>query len=370
MCDSLLPQIATDFHVTVGSAASIITAYAVTYGLLQAFYGPIGDRFGKYLVILLACFGSALTVAACAFAPSLSFLTLARLLSGATAAAVIPLSIAFIGDVVPFGERQVALARFMSGQIAGLITGQVAGGVIGQYLGWRAAFVFMGLVFLLVAAALATELASTRRSHTAAPVGEALPLAHQYRRLFQSPLVRTVLLGGLFEGMFLFGAFAYVGALLHIRFDLGFGPIGLILACFGIGGIVYALTLPRIARRLGERGAAWIGTALVVTAFATLAITPNVIVAAAAVACVGAGFYFFHNVLQLNATQMAPGLRGAAVSLFASCFYGGQAAGVAMAAPLVDRFGPGSIFALAALLMAALGTWLITALGRQAAPSG
>ncbi len=91
----------------------------------------------------------------------------------------------------------------------------------------------------------------------------------------------------------------------------------------------------------GERGAAWIGTALLVTAFAALAITPNVILAAAAVAASEPGFYFFHNVLQLNATQMAPGLRGAAVSLFASCFYGGQAAGVAIAAPLVDRFGPG-----------------------------
>jgi predicted MFS family arabinose efflux permease len=201
-------------------------------------------------------------------------------------------------------------------------------------------------------------------------LGEALPLRQQYRRLFASPLVRTVLLGGLFEGMFLFGAFAYVGALLHIRFDLGFGQIGLILACFGIGGIIYAVALPRIARRLGERGAAWIGTALVVTAFTSLAITPNVVLAAAAVVGVGAGFYFFHNVLQLNATQMAPGLRGAAVSLFASCFYAGQAAGVALAAPLVDRYGPGVIFALAALLMAALGIWLISALGRQPAPSG
>jgi predicted MFS family arabinose efflux permease len=182
--------------------------------------------------------------------------------------------------------------------------------------------------------------------------------------------VRTVVLGGVFEGMIVFGAFSYAGALLHMRFDLSFGQIGLVLACFGLGGIFYAFTLPRIARRLGERGAAWIGTALVVIAFALLAIAPNVAIAAIAVAAIGAGFYFFHNVLQLNATQMAPALRGAAVSLFACAFYAGQATGVAIAGPVVDRFGPGTIFALAAVLMAALGTSLITALAKQAAPTG
>jgi len=46
--DTLLPQLAAEFSVTTGSAASVVTAFAISYGLLQAVYGPLGDRYGRY----------------------------------------------------------------------------------------------------------------------------------------------------------------------------------------------------------------------------------------------------------------------------------------------------------------------------------
>jgi predicted MFS family arabinose efflux permease len=56
------------------------------------------------------------------------------------------------------------------------------------------------------------------------------------------------------------------------------------------------------------------------------------------------GFYMLHNTLQINATQMAPQRRGAAVAAFASCFFLGQAAGVALAGLAADHLGvPGAI---------------------------
>jgi MFS family permease len=46
--DSLLPQIAADFHTTIGIAAMVVTAYAITHGSVQLVAGPVADRFGKY----------------------------------------------------------------------------------------------------------------------------------------------------------------------------------------------------------------------------------------------------------------------------------------------------------------------------------
>src|ERR1700742_3460155 len=103
--DSLLPQIAADFAVTVGAASVIVSVYSLMHGSMQLVIGPIGDRFGKYLVIAIMCALSALTVAACGFANSLGTLTLARIGAGATASWVIPLSMAYIGDVVPYEQR-------------------------------------------------------------------------------------------------------------------------------------------------------------------------------------------------------------------------------------------------------------------------
>jgi len=57
------------------------------------------------------------------------------------------------------------------------------------------------------------------------------------------------------------------------------------------------------------------------------------------IAAIGAGFYMLHNTLQTNATQMAPAARGLAISLFAFCYFLGQAAGVAACGWAVDEFG-------------------------------
>ncbi|MFL5337079.1 MAG: MFS transporter, partial [Geminicoccaceae bacterium] len=102
VADPLVPQVAADFGVTSGGAAIIVTAFALAYGLCQMLWGPVGDRFGKYRTVAALTLVSAATVATGGLSGSLATLSLARLVSGATAAALIPLSMAFIGDHVPY----------------------------------------------------------------------------------------------------------------------------------------------------------------------------------------------------------------------------------------------------------------------------
>ena len=63
--DSLLPQIAADFHTTVGAAAIVVTGYALTHGTIQFVAGPVADRFGKFRTVAIASLLAALLVAAC-----------------------------------------------------------------------------------------------------------------------------------------------------------------------------------------------------------------------------------------------------------------------------------------------------------------
>ena len=124
--DTLLPQIATEFETTVGTASIVVTAYAITHGTVQLVIGPTADRLGKYRAIAIACALSAVTVALCGLASSLGVLAIARLASGLTAAWILPLALAFIGDTVPYEQRQHILGRFLAGQIIGQLTGQAA----------------------------------------------------------------------------------------------------------------------------------------------------------------------------------------------------------------------------------------------------
>src|SRR5262249_43422464 len=75
---------------------------------------------------------------------SLTALTIARIASAAFAAWIIPMGMAYIGDVVPYAGRQQVLARFLTGQITGQLFGQAAGGVLGDWLGWGGGFFVLG----------------------------------------------------------------------------------------------------------------------------------------------------------------------------------------------------------------------------------
>ena len=45
VADSILPQIAGDFGVSIGTASAIVSAYAIMHGSMQLVIGPLGDRF-------------------------------------------------------------------------------------------------------------------------------------------------------------------------------------------------------------------------------------------------------------------------------------------------------------------------------------
>jgi predicted MFS family arabinose efflux permease len=367
--DSLLPQIAADFAVTVGAASVVVSVYSLMHGSMQLVIGPIGDRFGKYLMVATMCALSALTVAACGFADSLGTLTLARIGAGATASWVIPLSMAHIGDVIPYEQRQQVLGRYLSGQITGQLAGQAAGGIIGDWLGWRAAFFIHAAIFALAALALFRELKVNPRTRPAPrPHDERTRgFVADYKIVLSNPFARFIVLVAFLEFALMFGAFAYVGADLHLRFGVSFTLVGLIVCFFGLGGLIYAASVKQLVRWLGQPRLALLGGVILGLAYATLALAPAWWVAPLAVTLVGLGFYMLHNTLQTNATQMSPEARGTAVGVFSAALYLGQTAGVAAFAFAVDRAGGRSVFAAAALLLPLLALWFAHALRRRAA---
>src|SRR3546814_2286525 len=74
---------------------------------------------------------------------------------------------AHVGDMVPYDRRQTVLARFLTGQILGVVFGQAAGGALIEASDWRAVFVILGCAYVVVAALLWRELASGRIQHVA-----------------------------------------------------------------------------------------------------------------------------------------------------------------------------------------------------------
>jgi predicted MFS family arabinose efflux permease len=364
--DSLLPQIARDLDVTVGAASVIVSTYAVMHGSMQLIVGPVGDRFEKYRVIAIATSLCAVMVALCGLAPTLPALTLARVASGACAAWIIPLGMAYIGDVTPYERRQTVLARYLSGQITGQLFGQAAGGVIGDAFGWRSVFLLLAMIFAIAAFALARELAVNPMTRQARRIS-AGGFVGGYALVLKDPWARTVILAVGAEAALMFGAFAYVGADLNLRFALSFTLVGLVVGTFGVGGLIYALTVKQLIARFGQAGLARYGSFLLALAYLMLALAPTALIAPLAVTLIGLGFYMLHNTLQTNATQMTPQARGTAVALFSAAVYLGQTFGVALAAPVIDRTGAPPMFVIVAIALPLLGMWFAARLKQRMA---
>jgi predicted MFS family arabinose efflux permease len=369
ICDAMLPRLASDFNMSPGAAGGVIIWFTVAYGLVQVLFGPLGDRYGKALLVRLALAGCAVASLASAFAPDFDILVWTRVAWGIAAAGVIPLVMAWIGDTVPYEQRQATLARLLTGTISGMMAGQLAGGLFAESAaGWRAAFVSLSAGYAAVAILL-TVRARRPQDSIAARAGAAsqAPMAQQLLGVLRLPWPRVILLAVLAEGIFLLGPMSYLPTYLHLHHKLSLSTASALTALNAVGGLAYALTASRIVARFGEARMVVAGGWFMGVGFLAWWISPIPLLAGPIALVVGFGTYLYHNTLQTHATQMAPTVRGTSVALFASFLFMGQALGVAATGYVVDHFGftPALLSAAAALPVAGWG--FASALRRRSA---
>lgn len=372
ICDAMLPELSRVFSVSLAQAAQVVSMFAVVYGLSQLFYGPLGDWLGKFRIVTFATLACSLGSLVTIFVPSLNLLVLARVLVALGAAAIIPLSMAWVGDSVHNDHMQETLARVGLGTTLGIVGGQLMGGVLTDTLGWRWAFGFMALLFGVVGVLLH---ANMRGQQTQTPLAAThvpgIPPAGRPGFVKQSLNVltgswsRVVLLAGFIEGAAGFGVLAIWASHLHATLGLSLSASGAIVALFGLGGMLYMALARHLIRRLGVPGLALLGVCLLGLSTLVVAFVPYWIATVPASLLGGFGFFMFHNTLQVNAAQMVPGARGTAVSLFASAMFLGQSVGVLLAAALIDRIGSGAVIALSGGVMVAAGWWFSQALRQR-----
>ncbi len=332
--DPLLKTVAADFGSPLTKASLAVSAYALPYGLFQLAYGPLGDRLGKVKVMAIAFSLFTLGTAACAFVPAgsvgLPWLIALRFITGVFAAAIIPLSIAYIGDKVAPEKRQATLGQFMSALMMGTVFSGPMGGVFGDYLGWRNIFLLLGGISVFVMLAL-LKAARSEPPPVKEPNKPATSILKGYGIVLSNPNSLVVYPAIFLEGLFLFGGFVYVSSALQDNFGMKILEAGLMISFYGIGGLVYSFSAKKILKQLKQWQMALLGGVLLMGGFSLAALLPTLnvwwpIIPAALL--IGFGFNSIHSTLQTKATELAVKARGTAVSLFAFFFFLGQSLGV------------------------------------------
>lgn len=147
-----LPRIVSDLH---GNElyAWVFTIYLLSMTATMPIWGSLSDRFGRRPVLFIGLVIFLVGSALCGLSGDMSQLILFRGIQGVGAGAIVPVSLAIIGDLFPPADRARLQAAFSSLFVVAFLLGPTLGGVLADTVGWRWVFYLnlpVGLVALAV----------------------------------------------------------------------------------------------------------------------------------------------------------------------------------------------------------------------------
>lgn len=151
-----LPSVQQDLDTDATELQWLVVGYALSFGGLLLVASRIADRWGRRRMFMLGTALFVLSSTVCGFAPDIDTLLVARLLQGASAAAVGPSVLALIADVYDGPQRTRALGAYATVMGVAAASGQLIGGLLIHLdvagSGWRSIFLInvpLGLAALV-----------------------------------------------------------------------------------------------------------------------------------------------------------------------------------------------------------------------------
>jgi DHA1 family inner membrane transport protein len=323
--DPLIPKIATDLAIDVNTAALLSSAFTFPYALVQPVLGAFGDHFGKTKLMNFCLLVVGLAALASAVATSFPLLVAMRVVAGCVAGGLFPIALALIGDLVPVQQRQVAIGRLLAVGLSGNLLGASIAGVITDLVGWRGVFGTFGLFAVIITGT--AYLALRGRDEGEHPPFRLASVVAGFRSVFADPRAKVCFGSVFLEGLFIHGVFPYVALLLLATGEARASIAGLVIAAFGLGGVVYSILVPVLVARVAQRRLIIIGGCVAAAMLLLIALNLPWYWQIAVYGTLGFGFYLLHGSIHVHVTELSHTARGAATALHSSTFYLGQAMG-------------------------------------------
>lgn len=165
-----LPSIARDLNPSAAQLLWITDSYNYLVAGVMLTMGALADRIGRRRLIMICAAVFAAASAAGAYAGSASGVVVARAVMGVAGSAIMPVSMALIGELFTETKARVqAMGAYMTVFLAGMTLAPFVGGALLAHFWWGSVFL-VGVPVMLLTMVLVPRLVPESRAEQAGPI--------------------------------------------------------------------------------------------------------------------------------------------------------------------------------------------------------
>lgn len=342
----MLVELSEDLGLPVTVTGKLIAVAPLTLAIASPLLALTTSALSRRTLLFWGALISAASHLLAAASGSFAVLVFARVLTGLGAACFMPQTAATAVMLAPANQGGRMLALVFVGYGVANSVGLPASAWLGEAIGWRSTLavtgLFCGVVAAWVWASLPPKISQTRLN-----AGAMVDIA-------RDGAILTTIGVGLLHNLAQFTVFAYIAPAVRESVGGGATLMAVLLAVFGVCGIVSSFVSARFADRLGPVRVSALSLALMMAAMVVWSLStgsrPLII---AALVLWGFGCFPITSAVPVRLIGLNPSLASASVSFNNTASFGGAAMGSVVGAAMIDLAGYRSLGWLSIALFAA-----------------
>ncbi|MFH8532738.1 Cmx/CmrA family chloramphenicol efflux MFS transporter [Streptomyces tendae] len=245
MLAGLVPDIASDLGVGVGTAGTLTSAFAIGMVVGAPLVAALARAWPRRAGLLAFVLAFAAAHAVGALTTSFPVLVATRVVAALANAGFLAVALTAAAALVPADRKGRALAVLLSGTTVATVAGVPGGALLGTLLGWRATF--WAVALLCLPAALGV-LAGIPAGRVRGAVAGGPSLSVELAQLRTARLLLVMLLGALVNAS-TFAGFTFLAPVVTDTAGLGELWVSVALVLFGAGSFVGVTVAGRLSDR-------------------------------------------------------------------------------------------------------------------------
>ncbi|MFF0818021.1 MFS transporter [Rhodococcus sp. NPDC003318] len=358
----VLTLVASQLGVTEGVVGLSVSATALTALAAALGMGSLFPRLDRRTLLVALTVGAVASNVLVAVAPNVAVLMLARLLLGLAIGGYWSMALVIATRLVPADRVGRAMMIVNAGTTVATVAGVPLGVLLSTFAGWRVVFAVLAGVTLVAALAVRVALPPIA---PAPGVGWAA-MGHALRApgVAVGLIGLVAVIGGHITG------YTYVRPALAELLGAGPGAVAILLALFGVGGLVGNFVLGSLADRFLRPLLVAVPGAIALSVLAIVLSSGLPALGYVGVIVWGAAFGGLLNVAQVWVTRVLPDRVEAGSGLIVAGFQTAIVLGSAVGGRGVDDLGVAATYVIAAAVTVAGGVMVRVTLGRADAATG